>query len=351
MKVNLFILSIILIASFSLRESDKSLFNIPKGWPKPEYNFKINPPSENKILLGRALFYDPILSRDGSISCASCHSQYSAFTHVDHDLSHGIDDRIGKRNSPILVNLAWQKSFMWDGAVNHLDVQALAPIHNELEMDEDIANVVKKLNQSKFYRSLFYDAFSDSIVSGEHTLKAISQFMLTLISANSKYDRVMNNEEEFSLQEAKGYKVFKESCSSCHTEPLFTNKDFKSNGLSIDSSLMDYGRVEVTSLKKDSFLFKVPSLRNIEFSYPYMHDGRFKTLNEVLNHYNNSISSTQKFSDELSDYKTLSSNEKVELIAFLLTLTDKEFLFNPDFSYPKELFTKANSQQYNLSNN
>ncbi len=316
---------------------DTRLFEKPAGWPAPTYNFTNNPLNSEKILLGRALFYDPILSRDNTISCASCHSQYNSFTHVDHDLSHGIDDRIGKRNSPVLLNLAWQKSFMWDGAVNHLDVQALAPIHNKLEMDEDISNVVKKLNASELYRGLFYSAFGDSAVTGEKTLKAISQFMLTLVSANSKYDKVMNRELEFSSQEANGYKLFQENCASCHTEPLFTNNEFRSNSLAIDTTLNDYGRVVVSGLPKDSFLFKVPTLRNIEFSFPYMHDGRYKTLSEVINHYTGRDLGTSNTSLELSEQIILSSKQKVDLLAFLLTLTDKEFLFNSDFSFPREI--------------
>ena len=141
-------------------------FETPKNWPQPNYDFKKNPLTTSKIELGRALFYDPILSRNNTISCSSCHSQYSAFTHIDHALSHGIEDKIGTRNSPALMNLAWQKLFMHDGAVNHLDVQSLSPITNALEMDETLANVVSKLQKSKTYPKLFYKAFKDSTITG-----------------------------------------------------------------------------------------------------------------------------------------------------------------------------------------
>ncbi len=334
-------LLIMLIAAVMLgfKAADRIHFAVPKKWPKPVYDFSKNPLSAAKIELGRALFYDPILSLDSTISCASCHSQYTAFTHVDHALSHGIENRIGTRNSSALMNLAWGKSFMWDGAINHLDMQALAPISNHLEMDEKIGHVVNKLQHSNIYPNLFYNAFGDSSISGEHTLKAISQFLLTLVSANSKYDSVMNRQSTFTLQEQNGYKLFQQNCSSCHKEPLFTNQQFESNGLPIDTTLNDYGRSKVTSEAKDSFLFKVPTLRNVQFSNPYMHDGRFKRLQDVLKHYTTGIVKTKYLSKQLANPIVLTSNEKVDLTAFLLTLTDKPFLFNPSFSYPKNIFT------------
>lgn len=321
----------LLIASFSIK--NEYLFIVPQNWPKPHYDFTKNPLSESKIELGRKLFYDPILSRDNKISCASCHSQFNAFTHVDHALSHGIEDKIGTRNSPALMNLAWHKSFMWDGAINHLDMQALAPIGNPLEMDSKIEHVVAKLQKSTIYTKLFYQTFGDSMITGEHTLKAISQFMLTLVSANSKYDSVMRRETEFTVHEKKGYKLFLKQCSSCHTEPLFTNLEFENNGLHVDKTLNDCGRMNITKDAKDSLLFKVPTLRNIEFSYPFMHDGRFKKLSEVINHYTSGIQQSKTLSKQLQKKIVLTSNDKADIIAFLLTLSDKEFLFNPKLGF------------------
>ena len=338
-RILLLILFSIFIVAF--KSGNDQLFDAPAYFPKPVYDFAKNPLSEQKILLGRALFYDPLLSRNNMISCASCHSQFSAFTHIDHSLSHGIEDKIGFRNSPALMNLAWQKSFMRDGAVNHLDVQALAPLSNPVEMDESISHVVAKLQHSYIYPKLFFSAFGDSIITGEHTLKAISQFMLTLISANSKYDSVMRNESVFTSQEKNGYSLFKKNCSSCHKEPLFTNDEFMNNGLSVDTSLNDTGRYRVTKNPNDSLKFKVPSLRNIEFSYPFMHDGRFKRITEVLNHYTSGVQKSTTLAKELDHAIVLSSSEKVDLTAFLLTLTDKSFLFNPKFFYPKEIFQNA----------
>jgi cytochrome c peroxidase len=236
------------------------------------------------------------------------------------------------------MNLAWQKLFMRDGAVNHLDMQALAPISNPVEMDESLANVVLKLQSGSLYPDLFYEAFGDSVITGEHTLKAISQFLLTLVSSHSKYDSVMLHQAVFTVQENNGYQLFRQHCSSCHTEPLFTNDEFMNNGLKPDPALMDVGRYKVTLNPEDLLKFKVPSLRNIEFSYPYMHDGRFRKLSQVLDHYTTGIVESNTLADTLRLPIILTSNEKVDLVAFLLTLTDRSFLFNPQFSYPKDLF-------------
>lgn len=330
------ILGLSFLLAFSSTKNNQ--YPVPKGWPKPVYNFSKNPLSKDKIQLGRALFYDPILSRNNTISCNSCHSSYTAFAHVDHDLSHGIDNRIGKRNAPALMNLAWSKKFMWDGAVNHLEVQALAPMTNPNEMDEELPHVIEKLQASNLYKNLFCKAYGDSTVTSERLLKAITQFMLTIVSANSKYDKVIRHEESFTPQELNGYHLFQKNCASCHREPLFTDGEFKNNGLSVDTALKDYGRVVISQNPDDSFKFKVPTLRNIEFSFPYMHDGRFKKLSEVINHYTNGIVKSKTLSQELRKPIVLSSNEKVDLLAFLLTLTDKEFLFNQDYAYPKNIF-------------
>jgi len=317
----------ILLTAFS---SDLVVFVYPDYFPKPEYNFAENPLSERKIELGRALFYDPILSKDSTVSCASCHSPYNAFAHTDHDLSHGINDSIGTRNAPALFNLAWGKSFMWDGAIHHLDVQALAPISHPGEMGEDIKNVVLKLQNTQEYPRLFEAAFDAKTITGEHLLKAISQFQLTLVSANSKYDSVQRKESSNTVQESKGYELYKSNCSSCHTEPLFTNNNLERNGLEIDTTLNDYGRMNISNNSKDSAYFKVPSLRNLSYTYPYMHDGRFRKLKDVLNHYTSNSS--------LSNGKiiNLSSNDKADLIAFLLTLNDREFVFNKKHQFPRE---------------
>lgn len=314
--------------------------HFPAFWPQPEYDFTKNELTTPKIEIGRALFYDNILSQNYSVSCASCHSPFNAFAHVDHALSHGINNQIGTRNAPALMNLAWQNSFMWDGAINHLDMQPLAPISNPAEMNFRIDSVVLRLQQSKIYTPLFAAAFGDSLITGERVLKCISQFMLTAISCHSKYDSVMQHTSTFTDQEQRGYSLFKANCASCHTEPLFTNNQFENNGLEPDSILQDFGRLKVTANPSDSLKFKVPTLRNVEYSYPYMHDGRFKKIGDVLNHYTNGIMQSKTLSEKLKQPIVLSDNDKIDLISFLLTLSDRSFLFDSSLAFPKYILLK-----------
>ena len=316
------------LLAFSREKADFFALPYPSHWPKPAYDFSRNPLSRQGVALGRQLFYDPILSRDSTVSCASCHLSFTAFTHVDHALSHGIEDRIGTRNSPALMNLAWANAFMWDGAVAHLDFQALAPITHPAEMDNRIERVVAKLAATPPYPALFQAAFGAPNITGERVLKALSQFELTLVSANAKYDRVALGTDTFTQQEQRGHRIFQQHCDRCHTAPLFTNANFERNGLPVDTALRDYGRMRITQRPADSLKFKVPTLRNIELSQPYMHDGRFRKLRDVLHFY--ATAST------LQPAPHLSSNEKTDLIAFLLTLTDQSFLFNPEFSFPNK---------------
>lgn len=308
---------------------------IPETWPKPHYDFASSPLIEEQIQLGRELFYDPILSKDSTISCASCHLSFTAFTHVDHALSHGIHDSIGTRNSPVLINLAWSKHFMWDGAVNHIEVQGLAPITHPSEMGETLESVMQKLKRSPYYSKAIQNAYQTDSIQTSHLLKSLAQFQLTLISSNSKYDQVKQEEATFSLQEQKGYTLFQKHCNSCHQEPLFTTGEFANNGLSVDTTLNDLGRYQISLQSQDSLLFKIPTLRNIKYSFPYMHDGRFNSLQEVMNHYAHDIQPSATLDPSLKNGIALSSNDKADLIAFLLTLTDKSFLFNPEFGFPK----------------
>lgn len=323
------------IFSFSKWYSTPIYLDIPKDWPKPVYDFSKNPLTEGGFQLGRNLFYDPILSRDNTISCASCHLQQTGFTHVDHDLSHGIEGRIGTRNSATLMNLAWNKNFMWDGGVNHLDVQYIHPVTSEVEMDDTMENVVSKLQKSDLYPNLYQQAFGTNKITGQLTLKALSQFVVMLTTSNSKYDKVLRKEDIFTEMEQKGYDLFQQNCASCHKEPLFTNDGFENNGLAIDTTLNDMGRMRITQNESDKQKFKVPTLRNVQFTFPYMHDGRFKTLNEVIKHYNSGIETSETLAKQLQKPMNLTDNERTELVAFLKTLTHKEFLFNPRFSYPK----------------
>lgn len=326
---------ILICLAFSKQITTPLYFEVPKGWPQPKYDFKSNSLTEEGFQLGRHLFYDPILSRDNTISCSSCHLQQTGFTHVDHQLSHGIEGKIGTRNSMALINLAWNKNFMWDGGVNNLEVQAINPITSPVEMDEKLENVIVKLQQSDKYKKLFTSAFGDDEVTSQRILKALTQFTIMLKSSNSKYDKVMRKEENFTQQEQRGYDLFKTNCASCHKEPLFSNDKFEKNGLAIDTTLNDLGRIKITNKKEDYLRFKVPTLRNIQFTFPYMHDGRFKTLTEVVKHYN-SLGNDKNLPKELAKPMKLSDNDRVDLVLFLKTLTDNEFLFDKRFSFPKE---------------
>ena len=339
MKKNGLALLVIIFFLLSFRQAGKVVFQFPDIFPAPTYDFTKTPLDSNKIELGRLLFYDAILSKDNSISCSTCHSPFDAFAHNDHQLSHGIHDSIGNRNAPPLFNLAWHSSFMWDGAINHLDMQALAPISSTTEMGDNIVNVVNKLQNDSFYRSKFYTVYGDSIVTGEKVLKVLSQFQLTLVSANSKYDQVIRGEGDFTDQELKGYKLFQKNCNSCHQEPLFSTYELAQNFISVDSSLNDYGNGAISKLKEDSLLFKIPSLRNLEYSFPYMHDGRFFELDSVLNHY---TSKETKLRFKKAGYQkiNLSESNKVDLISFLFTLNDKEFVFDEKHRFPRELLMK-----------
>jgi len=312
---------------------------VPKGWPQPVYDFAKNPITVRGFELGRKLFFDPLLSKDSTISCASCHLQFTNFTHVDHALSHGILGKKGTRNTLSISNVAWSKSFMWDGGANNIEVQPLAPIENPVEMDSKLETIVMKLKRSATYPEKFKRAFGpDAAITGQFVLKALAQYMVSIQSYNSKYDKVIRKEPgvSFNEYEAKGLALFRKHCASCHTEPLFTNNSFENNGLRPDSVLRDGGRAKITRLAGDSLKFKVPSLRNIEVSYPYMHDGRFQNLQMVLFHYSTDISHSSTLSPQLKKGIALTEKDKNNLIAFLKTLTDEEFLRDKRLYYTKD---------------
>ena len=309
-------------------------FNIPQGFPKPTYDFKNNKPTPAGFSLGRMLFYDPILSVDSSTSCGTCHQRIAAFAHIDHALSHGVFGLIGKRNVPPLQNLIWGKSYMWDGGVNNLEIQPISPISNPIEMKESLSNVIVKLQRSAYYRKAFSAAFGDSSITSERMLKALTQFTGLMISSNSRYDKFVRHEDTLRAIEYAGLKVFRSRCASCHREPLFTDESYKTNGLNPDTALQDMGRAIITGLHSDEYRFKVPSLRNVEMTYPYMHDGRFKTLQQVLDHYASGKYYSVNMDAELNDTKGMTDNEKKEILAFLKTLTDKAFLYDRRFADP-----------------
>jgi cytochrome c peroxidase len=331
------------------------VFKKPKGFPKPVYDLEKNKTTPEGFMLGRKLFYDPILSKDSSISCGSCHQQFAAFTQIDHAFSHGVNGLIGKRNAPALQNLIWKDAFMLDGGVNLLNLQPISPITNPLEMNESLATVLTKLQGSKEYIRLFKQVYKDSIITSERLMKSLSQFLALLISADSRYDRYTHGKDTLSKSEKNGLKLFRANCASCHKEPLFTDNSYRNNGLAIHPFLKDSGRLIITGVRTDLLKFKVPTLRNIAVTYPYMHDGRFYNLKQVLNHYTKLNSSDEGLDPVLKKGIKLNDVEKTDMIAFLKTLTDKNFLKDRRFAnlnsiiYKPKIVTQAETKTLPLN--
>jgi cytochrome c peroxidase len=307
---------------------------IPQGWPKPQNIFANNPLTEEGFQLGRKLFYDGRLSKDGNFSCASCHQQFAAFATFDHDFSHGFNDQFTTRNAPALQNLAWVPLYHWDGGINHIEVQALSPLTAHNEMAENIDSVLQKLRADAAYKRMFKKAFGKEEINSQKMLKAIAQFVGTLVSADSKYDKMKRGEAAFNASELHGYEVFKLNCEHCHKEPLFTDNSFRNNGLAQNEFLKDSGRMRITGEPADSLKFRVPTLRNVSVTQPYMHDGRFYSLGQVIDHYSKGIQQGATLDSSLRNGIQLTKHEKYDLVLFLQTLTDSSFLKNKRFSQP-----------------
>ena len=312
----------------------------PAGFP-PIKIPATNPLTVEGIALGRKLFYDPILSLDNSQSCASCHNQNFAFTDNNSKFSRGIFGDLGDRNAMPIMNLAWEKKFFWDGGVATLEDQVIAPILNPIEMHETLPNVLNKLRNHPEYPRLFKRAFGTDTITTMLLMKVVAQFERTIISANSKYDKYVRGELDLSADELAGKELFidqaKGDCNHCHIlGSTFTDFDFKNNGL--DSVFKDLGRYNITLKDSDKGKFKTPTLRNIELTAPYMHDGRFTTLEQVIEHYNSNfiITPTTDVNIVLLDKLRgrLTTSEKSQIIAFLKTLTDYDFISNPNFKKP-----------------
>ncbi|RAJ05169.1 cytochrome c peroxidase [Chitinophaga skermanii] len=332
-KAILIITCIALLASCSKEVVDKMFsFTQPANFPVATYHFNTNEITKAKFELGRKLFYEPRLSRDNTVSCGTCHIQSAGFTHHGHDVSHGIDDRLGSRNSPPIMNLAWRTSFFWDGGVFDLDLQPVAPIINPVEMDETMDNVLAKLRAHPTYPSLFEQAFGTKDINEERFLKSLSQFMVMLVSDQSKYDQVKRHEgATFTASEQAGYELFLQHCNTCHREPLFTDESFRNNGIGIGPN-NDEGRYLVTLNPADRYKFKVPSLRNLSYTAPYMHDGRFLNLQGVLEHYANGVKEVAGLDPLLEHGIPLTPAAQQQLIDFLKTLNDESFIKNPLFA-------------------
>lgn len=311
-----------------------------------------NPMTVEGVALGRKLFYDTRLSGDNTQACATCHAPEHSFSDPNQ-FSTGIDGLQGNRNSMALINLGWNQFFFWDGRAKTLEEQILQPVENPIEMHETWANVVAKLNADVEYKNMFFRAFNTTEIDKYYAAKAIAQFIRTMISGESKYDVMYKNENSIPLsaeevailatvtpEEFAGYDLFKSlngaDCFHCHNGPLMQVQKFSNNGL--DATFTDLGRGEITGNPNDNGKFKVPTIRNIALTGPYMHDGRFATLDDVINHYSHGVQMSSTI-DPLIEYASqggvqLDPAEKELLKKFLLTLTDYNFINNPDFKEP-----------------
>lgn len=320
-----------------------------RDFPDPEFPAD-NKPTVQGVMLGRMLFYEKLLSKDGSQACADCHRQPDGFSD-SLQFSVGVAKMKGKRQAMPVMNLAWHKNGMfWDGRAPLVRDQALLPIQDPLEMNETLPNVIAKLSAEKKYTDQFIRAFGDATITEERIGKAIEQFEFTMVSNNSKYDRWKRGEATLTDSEERGRTLFftefdpfgtarGAECFHCHGGFNFTNDEYMNNGLDADANQKDEGRMKVTNSPADKAKFKTPSLRNIARTAPYMHDGRFKTLEEVIDHYNTGAKNSTTI-DLLMQYNIqpgglkLAVQDKADLVAFLKTLTDEDFLANPAFKPP-----------------
>ncbi|MFC2176446.1 cytochrome-c peroxidase [Bacteroidota bacterium] len=293
------------------------------------------------VALGRKLFYDPILSGDNTQACASCHLQENGFSDP-RAFSEGISGEFGNRNAMAVINLGWnQFGFFWDGRDKTLEDQALGPVVNPIEMNTTWPEVEAKLNADAEYSLLFKQAYGIDVIDSLHVAKAIAQFERTLISGNSKFDRFYNQKiEQLTALEARGFVLYTTEagdCFHCHgLGGLITDNRFHNNGL--DQMFKDSGRYKVTGNADDIGLFRTPTLRNIELTAPYMHDGRFFTLEQVVEHYSEHVKPSPTIDPLMKKVGTgglqLSEQDKKALVAFLKTFTDSKFATNTNFSKP-----------------
>lgn len=312
-----------------------------------------NPMTKEGVYLGRMLFYEKKLSANNRLSCESCHEQKLAFTD-GRPVSPGVDGRFTPRSSMSLANLLWVRNFFWDGRSQSLEEQAAFPLTDPHEMGQSLTESVRKLGNTAPYPALFQSAFGNQGITGPNILKALAQFERTLISADSPYDRYLAGKYRPTAAEMRGMQLFENNpdakkgirganCGHCHGGPKNFKELFHNNGL--DRIFTDAGREKVTGQPMDKGRFRVPTLRNIMLTAPYMHDGRFKTIREVLDHYSEHIQQSQTLSSFLQDISNeengqtlaLHDTEKTDIIAFLGMLSDSAFVSNPAFSNPHSI--------------
>ncbi|MFB9052467.1 cytochrome-c peroxidase [Formosa undariae] len=326
----------LLLASCSNDDAELISYNnpeitldIPLGFPDLNSAFYTNVPTTYGVALGEKLFNETKLSIDNSISCSSCHMQGNAF--ADHNtIGVGVSDRIGLRNPPPIQNMAFMKAYNWDGNMSRLEDQVLVPIITHEEMDSSILEVIGKLEADGSYEELFNKAFNGEGITADGIYNSIAQFEYTLISANSKYDRVNQDEGEiFTDVEAQGYATFQNKCISCHSTELFTDQSYRNIGFPVNPDNEEAGRARVTGQLEDYMRFRVPSLRNIEYTAPYGSFGQFETLRDVLDYLSDGVLDADNLDPILKDNDNriaLTEQEKDNLISFMNTLSDVAFI-------------------------
>lgn len=331
---SLYFLLVLLLACGKDEDTPEEITLVyPSHFPAPHYQFEGNAFTKEGFELGRQLFFDPLLSLNNTVSCGSCHAQTHFFADHNVSVSTGVFGRQGIRNSPPIFNILWNTSFMWDGGVNHIELSGLPALTDTNEMAENLQNIINKLAATEKYPPLFEKAFGSSEITDQHIFFALTQFTGALISANSKYDQYILGKIDFTAEEESGLHIFRTHCETCHQEPLFTDYSFRNNGLDFVSA--DKGRGRITLETTDYGKFKVPTLRNVMHTYPYMHDGRFMNINQVLDHYHSGIQAHPNLDPLLQNGIPLTEEERYHLKKFLHTLTDESLLSNPLFYEPK----------------
>lgn len=350
----LFFVFVVILFVFSCVKENVGYKSTPYTIPTPTHFPAMQIPSDNQmtvegVLLGRMLFYEKKLSLDNTISCASCHAPSNSYAD-NVAFSKGVNGTYGNRNSMPLINLGWQTSYFWDGRAKTLEEQILEPVPNPIEMHQSWKAATAKLMKEQVYLNQFYKAFGTKKIDSLTVAKALAQFLRTMISSTSKFDVMYKFENGITLsateqaiktsvtpEEWAGYDLFKSvngaDCFHCHNGPLMQVNKFSNNGL--DYVFSDLGRGAITGNNMDNGKFKVPTLRNIALTAPYMHDGRFATLDEVIEHYSSGVHLSPTI-DPLMEFANqggvqLDQNQKAYLKAFLLTLTDMNFVTNPNF--------------------
>lgn len=301
---------------------------IPLDFPELNNSIYNNMPTQYGVELGKKLFFDTQLSADNTISCSSCHIPENAF--ADHNpKAIGVEGRIGLRNAPPVQNMAFMQFYNWDGNKLQLENQPLVPIITHEEMDSSILEVIGKLESDPSYIELFNKAFKGEGITADGIYNSIAQYEYMLITSNSKYDRVKRNEgETFTESEAQGYTVFQNKCIGCHSTALFTDQSFRNIGFPINPDAEEGGRARITGLVEDYMRFRVPSLRNIEYTAPYGSFGQFETLEDLLDYLDNGVLEADNLDPILKDNNNripLTAQEKTDLIAFMKTLSDTDF--------------------------